>query len=44
LIHDSRRADPTLDPGIVVIVKRQVDPAMILASPCASSTEAAGKR
>jgi len=38
------RADPALDPGIVVTMKRQVDAAMVLASPCASSTEAAGKR
>jgi len=38
------RADPTIDPGIVVTLKRQVDPEMVSPSPCAGSTEAAGKR
>jgi hypothetical protein len=38
------RADPTLDPGIVVTLKRQVDPEMVFPSPCARSTEAAGRR
>jgi hypothetical protein len=38
------RADPSLDPGIVVTMERQVDPEMVISSPCARSTEAAGKR
>ena len=38
------RADPTIDPGIVVTLKRQVDPEMVFTSPCARATEAAGQR
>lgn len=38
------RADPTIDPGIVMTLKRQVDAEMVIASPCARATEAAGQR
>lgn len=38
------RADPNIDPGIVVTVKRQFDPEMVFPSRCATSTEAAGRR
>jgi hypothetical protein len=38
------RANPTIDPGIVVTLKRPVDPEMVFPSPCARSTKAAGER
>jgi hypothetical protein len=38
------RADPTIDPEMVVTLEQQVDPEMVFPSPCAGSAEVAGER